>query len=457
MDLRGEDFMSTVIAAHPSELFAETQGSLGMLLRKIRRRQARVGVIGLGYVGLPLAVEFAHAGFSVTGFDIDPRRTEQANSGSSYIDDVHDEILWRQVESGRFRATNDFAGLSDLDTVSICVPTPLRKTKDPDLSYVIQAVDAVADYLHRGQLVVLESTTYPGTTEEVALPRLERSLLTVGEDFFLAFSPERVDPRNASFQTTNIPKVVGGITRRCTLAARALYRACVERVVKVSSARTAEMVKLLENTFRNVNIALANEMALLCNKFDVDVWEVIEAARSKPFGFMPFYPGPGLGGHCIPIDPAYLTWKARANGFEPRLIELSQQINSAMPSHVVDCVTRALNDRGKPLRGSQVHLLGVAYKRDVADVRESPALDIMHLLAETKARLSYTDPYVPRLSEPGIELYSEPISELSRKDCAVIVTDHSCFNHAEILRTTPLIVDTRNALRGFKDEKIFRI
>jgi UDP-N-acetyl-D-glucosamine dehydrogenase len=289
------------------------------------------------------------------------------------------------------------------------------------------------------------------------LPALERNLLRVGEDFFLAFSPERVVPGNARFQTRNVPKVVGGITRRCTLAGRALYATSVERVVKVSSARTAEMVKLLENTYRNVNIGLANEMALLCHKFNVDIWEVIEAASSKPYGFMPFYPGPGLGGHCIPIDPIYLTWKARANGFEPRLIELAQQINSAMPSHVVDCVTRALNERAKPLRDSQVHILGVAYKRDVADVREFPALDIMHLLAERKARLSYSDPYVPRLSEPGIELDSEPISALSQKDCAVIVTDHSCVDYKEVLRVAPLIVDTRNALRGIKDEKIFRL
>lgn len=449
--------MDTVIALGLPEVLAETQNSLGLLLRKICRRQARVGVVGLGYVGLPLAVEFARAGFSVTGFDIDPHRAEQANSGSSYINDVSDQMLWRQIETGRFHATNDYAELSEMDTISICVPTPLRKTKDPDLSYIIQAVEAVTDHLHRGQLIILESTTYPGTTEEIVLPALERNLLRVGEDFFLAFSPERVDPGNAGFQTRNIPKVVGGITRNCTVAARALYAACVERVVEVSSARTAEMVKLLENTYRNVNIGLANEMALLCHKFNVDTWEVIEAASSKPFGFMPFYPGPGLGGHCIPVDPAYLTWKARAKGFEPRLIELAQQINNSMPSHVVDCVTRALNERGKPLRNSRVHILGVAYKRDVGDVRESPALDIMHLLADRKARLSYSDPYVPRLSEPGMELDSEPVSAVSQKDCVVIITDHSRIDYKEILRASPLIVDTRNALRGCRDQKIFRL
>jgi UDP-N-acetyl-D-glucosamine dehydrogenase len=450
--------MDTMTAATHLEVSSETQSStLAALLGKISRREARVGVIGLGYVGLPLAVDLAQAGFSVTGFDLDRRRTDQANRGNSYIADVDDQTLRQQIQGGRFHATDDFAELSDLDTVSICVPTPLSKTKEPDLSYIIQAVQAVADHLHRGQLIVLESTTYPGTTEEIALPMLERSALTVGEDFFLAFSPERVDPGNAAYQTGNTPKVVGGITPRCTLAATALYNLCTGRVVKVSSARTAEMVKLLENTFRNVNIGLANEMALLCHKFNVDVWEVIEAATTKPFGFMPFYPGPGLGGHCIPIDPVYLTWKARANGFEPRLIEVAQQINNRMPHHVVDRIGVALNDNGKPLRGSQVHILGVAYKRDVADVRESPALDIMHLLTERRARLSYSDPYVPRLSEPGIELDSEPVSGLSEKDCVVIVTDHSCVDYKEILRVAPLIVDTRNALRGCKDEKIFRL
>jgi UDP-N-acetyl-D-glucosamine dehydrogenase len=427
------------------------------LLEKIHRRQAKVGIIGLGYVGLPLAVEFAREGFSVTGFDVDGQRIEETNNGTSYIGDIPGELLLRHVEAGLLRATNDFRELSQMDTVSICVPTPLRKTKDPDLSFIIQAVEAVADHLHRGQLVVLESTTYPGTTEEVVLPRLEQSGLAAGEDFFLAFSPERVDPGNPRFRTQDIPKVVGGITTQCTLAARALYGTFLDHVVPVSSARAAEMVKLLENTFRNVNIGLANEMALLCNKFDINVWEVIEAASSKPFGFMPFYPGPGLGGHCIPIDPVYLTWKARTNGFEPRLIEVAQQINSFMPRHVVNRVADALNDRGKPLRGSRVHILGVSYKRDVTDIRESPALDILHLLAERGARLSYTDPFVPELSEPGLELKSEPLSTIREKDCTVIVTDHTKFDYSAIVREAPLIVDTRNALREFRDEKIYRL
>jgi UDP-N-acetyl-D-glucosamine dehydrogenase len=430
--------------------------SLSALLDKIRERQALVGVIGLGYVGLPLALEFASAGFAVTGFDVDSRRVQRANRGNSYIGDVDDQMLRSQIAGARFRATNDFRELACLDAVSICVPTPLRKTKDPDLSYVIQAVEAIAEHLHRGQLIVLESTTYPGTTEEIVLPILERSFLKVGEDFFLAFSPERVDPGNPTFQTGNIPKVVGGVTRRCSLAAEGLYSTFAERVVKVSSVQSAEMVKLLENTFRNVNIGLANEMALLCHKFNIDVWEVIEAASSKPFGFMPFYPGPGLGGHCIPIDPVYLTWKARANGFEPRLIEVAQQINGKMPAHVVERIADALNDLGKPLRGSRIHILGVSYKRDVADVRESPAIDIMNLLANKKACLSYTDPFVPRLSEPGLELESEPLSKLNQKDCAVIVADHRSFDYQTIVRDAPLIVDTRNALGEFRNDKIYR-
>ncbi len=431
--------------------------TLAGLLQKISRRQARVGVIGLGYVGLPLAVAFSRAGFSVTGLDLDRRRTEQANGGISYIGDVDNHMLLRQIKTGRFHATSDFAELANLDTVSICVPTSLCKSKEPDLSYVIQAVEAVANHLHRGQLIVLESTTYPGATEELVLSKLERRSLRVGEDFFLAFSPERVDPGNTAFQTRDIPKIVGGITPRCNLAASALYGQCVKRVVKVASARTAEMVKLLENTFRNVNIALANEMALLCHECSVDIWEVIEAASSKPFGFMPFYPGPGLGGHSIPVGPVYLTWKARVDGFEPRLIEVARQINSHMPSHVVNRVADALNDYGKPLRGARVHILGVAYKRDVVDIGESPALDIMHLLAERKAQISYSDPFVPRLSGPGLDLKSESLSSLGEKDCVVIVTDHGSFDYPAIVRDAPLIVDTRNALGRFREGKIYRL
>ncbi len=445
------------IASIPTAASAEQGASLNKLLEKIKQRQARVGVIGLGYVGLPLALEFARSGFRVTGFEVDAERAELANQGRSYIPDVANVALEQALSSRRFRASGDFRELEEMDAVSISVPTPLSKTKDPDLSYVVQAVDQVAERLHRGQLIVLESTTYPGTTEEVVLPRLERGGMRVGEDFFLAFSPERVDPGNARYQTGNIPKVVGGMTPQCQRAAAALYGSFASRLVTVSSARAAEMVKLLENTFRNVNIALANEMGQLCRKFNLDVWEVIEAASSKPFGFMPFYPGPGLGGHCIPIDPVYLTWKAHANGFEPRLIEAAQQINGQMPRLAVERVAEALNDAGKAIRGSRIHILGVSYKPDVADLRESPALDIMRLLAEKHARLSYTDPWAPQLDEPGIALASEPLERLEEKDCAVIVTHHRAFDYARIFREAKLIVDTRNALAGYHDPKIYRL
>ena len=424
------------------------------LLRKIRSREARVGVIGLGYVGLPLAVEFAAAGFRVTGFEVDATRAAQLNAGNSYIPDVPDLELQEQLNARRLNATTDWAELAKMDTVSICVPTPLRKTKDPDLSFIVQAVERVAATLRRGQLIVLESTTYPGTTEEVVLPLLAARGLVAGVDFFLAFSPERVDPGNADFQTHNIPKIVGGVTAACGKAAQALYGATVERVMVVSSAQTAEMVKLLENTFRNVNIGLVNEMALLCRELKVNVWEVIEAAASKPFGFMRFQPGPGLGGHCIPIDPVYLSWKARAQGFEPRLIEVAQQINAKMPEHVVARIASALNDNGKPLRNARIQVLGVAYKRDVTDMRESPALDVMHHLLRHGAQVSYSDPYVPQLREPGLEMESQPLSALKQADCAVIITDHSNFDYKQIVRDAKLIVDTRNALREFRNGKI---
>lgn len=427
------------------------------LLAKIVSRQARTGVVGLGYVGLPLLVEFARAGFRGTGFDLDAERVARINRGESYIPDIAASELSRQVQAGRVRASSDAHDLAEMDAISICVPTPLRKTKDPDLSYIVQAVETVAAHLRSGQLIVLESTTYPGTTEEVVLPILARTGLKVGEDFLLAFSPERVDPGNARFQTGNIPKVVGGITPLCTQAAQALYSCSVQRVVPVSSARAAEMAKLLENTFRNVNIGLVNEIALLCHELDLDVWEVIDAAASKPFGFMPFYPGPGLGGHCIPIDPVYLSWRARAHGFEPRLIEVAQQVNAKMPEHVVHLIANALNDHGKALRGAAIHVLGVAYKKDVADIRESPALDIMQLLAKKGAVLSYSDPFVPRVQEMGLELVARPLSHLRQVDCAVIVANHSDFDYEFIVREAPLVVDTRNALRGIRSGKIHRL
>jgi UDP-N-acetyl-D-glucosamine dehydrogenase len=429
------------------------------LVDRIRSHHAKVGVIGLGYVGLPLAVEFARVGFDVTGFDVDEGKIAQINDGRSYIPDVTDVELCAQVKAGRLRATSDMRQLASMDAIDICVPTPLRKTKDPDLSYVVKAVEAVAQTLRRGQFVILESTTYPGTTDEVVQPRLESGSLRVETDFLLAFSPERVDPGNAQFTTRTIPKVVGGVGPLSTEAAAALYGSVVSTVVPVSSTRVAEMVKLLENTFRAVNIGLVNEIALMCHKMDINVWEVIDAARTKPFGFMPFYPGPGLGGHCIPIDPFYLSWKARQNGFECRFIELAGHINSAMPEYVVGRVAEALNSVKKPINGSRIHLFGVAYKRDVNDVRESPALDVLEVLTKRGAAVSFTDPFVPTISHAGSTLESVSFARalVEGCDCAVITTDHTVFDYARMVETLPLIVDTRNALRAFTQPTIFRL
>jgi len=428
------------------------------LEEKISRRQARVGVVGLGYVGLPLAVEFARVGFSVTGFDVSASKVAQINTGESYVLDVPSEMLRPLVEAGRLHATEGFSALGELDTVNICVPTPLRKTKDPDMSYIDAACRQIARYLHPGMLVILESTTYPGTTEEFMLPMLEQSGLRVGQEFFLCFSPERVDPGNLRYQTRTIPKVVGGVTPACTRLGAWLYQQALDSVVPVSSTRVAEMVKLLENTFRMINIGLANEMALMCDRMGVDAWEVIDAAATKPFGFMPFYPGPGLGGHCIPIDPFYLSWKTRQAGIEARFIELAGYINASMPHHVVDKAQNALNDRGKPLRGSHVHILGVAYKKNINDVRESPALDVMHLLKRRGARITYSDPFVPQVCIDGLELESvasETVAAVA--DCVVIITDHTAFDYARLLEQATLIVDTRNALKGFSSEKIVKL
>ena len=429
-----------------------------MILERIRSREARVGVIGVGYVGLPLAVEFARAGFDVTGFDVDESKTSQINAGLSYIPDVAGPDLAAQVRAGTLRATTDMRGLGEMDAIDICVPTPLRKTKDPDLSYVVKAVEAVAATLTKGQLVILESTTYPGTTDEVVQPMLEAKGLKADVDFLLAFSPERVDPGNAQFTTRTIPKVVGGVSPASTEAATALYRAVVSSVVPVSSTRVAEMVKLLESTFRAVNIGLVNEIALMCHKMDIGVWEVIDAAKTKPFGFMPFYPGPGLGGHCIPIDPRYLSWKARQNGFECRFIELAGQVNGSMPEYVVQRIADALNSVKKPVNGSRIHLFGVAYKKDVGDVRESPALDIIELLAHRGATVGYTDPYVDRLEHGGRTLEHVPFDAAvaSACDCAVVTTDHQAFDFGRIA-AMPLVVDTRNALRAFDAASIVRL
>ena len=427
------------------------------LKERIVSRQARIGVVGLGYVGLPLAAELARGGFHVWGIDVDPDKVARVNRGDSYIPDVSDKELREVVESGHLRGTTDYGDIASLDVVDICVPTPLRKTRDPDLSFVVSAVEATAAHLRPGQLVILESTTYPGTTEEVARPILERGGLKAGTDFFLAFSPERVDPGNKQYATRDIPKVVGGIDETSTELAAALYAQIIAQVVPVSSTRVAEMVKLLENTFRAVNIGLVNEIALMCRRLDIDVWEVIDAARTKPFGFMPFYPGPGLGGHCIPVDQFYLSWKARQNGFECRFIELAGHVNSSMPEFVVERVADALNSVRKSVNGSRVHVFGVAYKRDVGDVRESPALDVMELLDRRGARVSYTDPYVERLPQRVPPLASVPQSEVREVDCAVICTDHSAFDYDAIVGRMPLVVDTRNALRGRREPSIFRL
>jgi UDP-N-acetyl-D-glucosamine dehydrogenase len=421
---------------------------------RLADRSARVGVVGLGYVGLPLAVEFARAGFRTTGIDVDGTKVDAINQGSSYIPDVPTADVATLVADGRLRATTDPSVLADLDTVNICVPTPLRKTRDPEMSYVVAAVEQVARHLHAGMLVVLESTTYPGTTEELVKPMLEAGGLTAGVDFFLAFSPERVDPGNQRFNTRNVPKVVGGLGRESTELAAALYGAAIDTIVPVDSPQTAEMVKLLENTFRMVNIALVNEIALMCDRLGMDVWEVVAAAATKPFGFMPFYPGPGLGGHCIPIDPFYLSWKAKQSGFDPRFIELAGQINSAMPHFVVDKIADALNRHQKPLNGSTVLVLGLTYKRDIDDIRESPSLDVMALLHNKGARVRYADPYVPALAarqwRGGLDLQSETLTAatLAGADCVAILTDHRAIDYALVAESARLIVDTRNAIAG---------
>jgi UDP-N-acetyl-D-glucosamine dehydrogenase len=428
------------------------------LEEKIRRGEARVGTLGLGYVGLPLSVEFAGAGLSVTGFDLSQEKVAAVNRGESYIKDVPTERVRALVAEGRLEATTDFARLGDCDAVVICVPTPLSKTKDPDLTLVVDAAKAIAARLKPGQLVVLESTTYPGTTEELILPILTEKGLTVGESFFLAFSPERVDPGNARFQTRNTPKIIGGMTPACTRVAQALYSKAVDTIIPVSSTQTAEMVKLLENTFRSVNIGLVNEVALMCDRLGVDVWEVIEAAATKPFGFMPFYPGPGLGGHCIPIDPLYLSWKLKTLNYRARFIELAGEINSDMPEYVCERVAAGLNERERSVKGSRILVLGVTYKKDIEDVRESPALDILGILEKRGARVEYHDPFVAELQHEGLDLKSEDLMPaVKRADCVVIVTDHTGLPYAQIVEAATLVVDTRNATKGIKSPKILKI
>jgi UDP-N-acetyl-D-glucosamine dehydrogenase len=423
------------------------------LLKKIESRRARTGVVGLGYVGLPLLVELAKAGFHATGIDLDSRKIDAIQQGRSYIPDVATSDVQELKHAGKLDATTDFAVVSELDTINICVPTPLRKTKDPDMSYIVSAVEAIAKHLHKGMLIVLESTTYPGTTDEVVQPLLEATGLKAGVDFFLAFSPERVDPGNPTFQTHNVPKVVGGLTPDCARLAGALYGTAIETIVPVSSTRVAEMVKLLENTFRAVNIGLVNELALMCDKMNIDVWEVVDAAKTKPFGFMAFYPGPGLGGHCIPIDPFYLSWKAKQTGFDPRFIELAGHINAGMPHYVVEKVAEALNTKRKAINGSNILIAGVAYKRDIDDMRESPALDVMGLLHSKGAIVSYADPYVPEVhgrewsGRYDVKAVEFTRGSIGRYDCVVIVTDHKTFDYDALVSEADLIVDTRNAIK----------
>lgn len=431
-----------------------------ILLRKIADRKARIAVVGLGYVGLPLAVEFAESGLRVIGMDVDSEKVRQINAGESYIDDVADERIGKLVDSEKLRATNCYGDLRQVDAISICVPTPLRKTRDPDMSYIIRAAQAIAEIRHAGMLIVLESTTYPGTTEEIILPAIVGDDLAVGENIFIAYSPERIDPGNASYSVRNTPKVVGGITDDCSEIAKALYQAAVDQVIAVSSPTAAEMVKLLENTFRAVNIGLVNEMALMCDKLDIDVWEVIQAAASKPFGYMPFYPGPGLGGHCIPVDPHYLSWKLKTLNYNARFIELASEINTSMPYYVVDKVTEALNNQELAVRGSRILILGVAYKRNVDDVRESPALDIISLLRQRGAEVDYHDPHVPRIHlESDLLLRSKDYDQqlLREAHCVVIVTDHSAYDWDEILRYSRVIVDTRHVYSDRGNGKIISL
>ena len=433
------------------------------LIKQLREKEAKVAILGLGYVGLPLAVVFAEAGFTVTGIDPDKHKADALNEGVSYIPDVPTEKLAGLVNSGRLKATTDFSVLKDMDATSICVPTPLRKTGDPDMSFIMSATEELAKYVHKGMVVVLESTTYPGTTREVLLPKLgEEKGLTVGEDWFLAFSPERVDPGRQDYTTLNTPKVVGGITTACAEVAAAWYGGAIQHIHMVSSAEAAEMAKLLENTFRMINIAMVNELAIMCERMGVDVWEVIDAAATKPFGFMKFTPGPGLGGHCIPIDPLYLSWKMKAYQYTAHFIELASDINTNMPRYVVNRILDAMNERGKVLKGSQCLVLGAAYKPDIDDIRESPALDIIGLLQKKGAEVSYHDPYIPHIhTHDGLEMDRVPdvMAAVRQADCVVIVTNHKMYDYQDILEAAKFIFDCRNALgkAGKNNPKVARL
>jgi UDP-N-acetyl-D-glucosamine dehydrogenase len=436
------------------------------LIEKLENKTANIAVLGLGYVGLPFAIVFAEAGFNITGIDPDINKVEKINQGVSYVQDVSTEQVGRLVSKGVFRATTDFSVLAAADAVSICVPTPLRKTGDPDLSYILSVTEELTKYMHPGMVIVLESTTYPGTTREILLPKLgEQNQLTAGKDFFLAFSPERVDPGREDWTTINTPKVIGGITETCGEVASIWYQGALETVVLVTSSEVAEMAKLLENTFRMINIGLVNEMAMMCDRLGIDIWEVIDAAATKPFGFMKFTPGPGLGGHCIPIDPLYLSWKLKALNYTARFIELASEINLGMPRHVIDLIQDALNEQEKPVNGSKILILGAAYKPDIDDLRESPALDVIGLLQQKGAKVEYHDPYIPIIHADGqimkTDMKSVPdlMDSVKNSDCVVIITNHSIYDYLGILEVAKCIVDTRNALgeSGRLSEKVIRL
>jgi UDP-N-acetyl-D-glucosamine dehydrogenase len=425
------------------------------LLKKIDSREAVIAVIGMGYVGLPLAVEFAEEGYRVIGVELSERKVDSLNRGESYIPDVPTELVHELSEKGLLSATTDYSVITDVDVISICVPTPLRKTKDPDMSYIIAASNEIAKYAQPGTLIVLESTTYPGTTDELITPRIAHNGFEVGEDVFICFSPERIDPGNAVYGVRNTPKIMGGATPHCSELGVALYSQIIDEVVPVSSTRAAEMVKLLENTFRAVNIALVNEIALMCDRLDVNVWEVIDAASTKPYGFMTHYPGPGLGGHCIPIDPLYLSWKMKTLNYNARFIELATEVNSSMPLYVVEKVIDALNEARKPVNGSKILVLGVAYKPNIDDSRESPAIDIIGLLQERGGEITYHDPYIASLVHEGVDMESTPLTEegVREADCVVIITNHAVFDYAWLGETASIIVDTRNAMTNIREPK----
>src|SRR5215212_8137271 len=434
------------------------------LIKKLKEKDVRVGILGLGYVGLPLAVVFAQAGLRVTGFDPDARKVDSLNQGVSYIPDVKTKLIEKLVKSGHLTATTDFSVIQDLDAVSICVPTPLRQTGDPDMSFILSATEELAKYMHPGMVIVLESTTYPGTTREVLLPKLGAARgLTIGEDWFLAFSPERVDPGREDFTTVNTPKVLGGITQACSEVATAWYEGAIQTVHRVSSAEAAEMAKLLENTFRMINIGLVNELAIMCEHLGVDVWEVIDAAASKPFGFMKFTPGPGLGGHCIPIDPLYLSWKMKSFHYNARFIELASEINTNMPRYVVSRVMEALNDRSKALKGSKILVLGAAYKPDIDDVRESPALDVIGLLQKKGALVEYHDPYISHIHHETdgwqMDSVQDVMKAVKQADAVVIITNHKVYDYKAIVESSEFVFDSRNATREFAKgiEKVVRL